>query len=221
MAADEAAASASEGPPAKVTLGTAMALLGFQAVAMVAVGGLLWEWSGRPRSAFVTFSMEEVALGFALALGLIASAWTTFRMFPRYAESLVRMQGKTYAFLGPKLGWPAIVFISLCAGVGEEALFRGGLQTFLMDHVGPIAAITLSSALFALVHLGKPVITALLFGIGVVFGVVFWLTGSLLVAMVGHALYDVWALRYLHREFLRLGLVATSEPPLANPVREG
>ena len=129
------------------------------------------------------------------------------------------MQAETYAFLGPKLGMPAIVFISLCAGVGEEALFRGGLQTFLGDYLGAPLAIVLSSAVFAAIHLGKPVITLLLLVVGLIFGTVFWLTGSLLAVTIGHALYDIWALRYLHCEFLRLGLVG--EPaPLANGANE-
>lgn len=204
--------------PAKpaMTLGKAMVLLGFQAIGMIAIGKLLWGWSGRGVADFVTASGAQVLGGCALALVLIALALALFRAFPRYCETLVRMQAETYAFLGPKLGWPAIGFISLCAGVGEEALFRGGLQTFLGGHAGAPLAIAISAALFAAIHLGKPAITALLFAVGAIFGVVYWLTGSLLIVMIGHTLYDIWALRYLHREFVRLGLVG-DEPALANP----
>ena len=211
-----------EAQPAKreISLSKAMVLLGLQAIGMIAIGGWLWSFSGREKAGFVTFTLPEVLQGLALGAALIGIALATFRGLPRISETLVRMQADTYAFLGPKLGMPAIVFISLCAGVGEEALFRGGLQTVLGDHVGAPLAILLSSAVFALIHLGKPVITVLLFVVGAIFGGVFWLSGSLLAVMIGHTLYDIWALRYLHREFLRLGLVG--EPaPLANPAPEG
>lgn len=200
----------------KIPLGTAIGLLGIQCGVMIAVGLLLWHWSERDLDAFVTISGLEVLQGLALGLAMIAIAFALFRGFPRIGETLVRMQADTYAFLGPRLGLPAIVFISLCAGVGEEALFRGGLQTFLGEQVGAPAAIALSSALFAAIHLGKPIITALLFVVGATFGAVYWLTGSLLAVMIGHALYDIWALKYLHGEFVRLGLVCDAEAPLAN-----
>lgn len=204
-----------------IPLGQVLVLLGLQAIAMVAIGALMWIWSGREKADFVAFSAREAAQGVLLSAVLVALAYGFFRAAPRVSETLVRMQARTYGFLGPRLGWPAIVFISLCAGVGEEALFRGGLQTFLGDHVGAPAAIALSSAVFAAIHLGKPGITALLFLVGAIFGIVYWLTGSLLIVMIGHALYDIWALRYLHREFVRLGLVGNEAPPLANSASPG
>lgn len=210
-----------EQPPKREnTLGRALVLLAFQAIGMIALGGWLWRLSGRDQASFVTVSLAEVPPGLALGGVLIAVALALFRGLPRISETLVRMQADTYAFLGPKLGMSAIVFIALCAGAGEEALFRGGLQTFLGDFLGAPPAILLSSAVFAVIHLGKPVITALLLTVGAIFGVVYWLTGSLLAVMIGHALYDIWALRYLHREFVRLGLVGEREQPLANPAPE-
>lgn len=201
-------------PP--ISLARAIVLLALQAIGMFAVGSWLWDTSGREDDAFVTFSPEQAVLGLALGSALIVLAWVLYRSFPHNGETLVRMQAKTYEFLGPKLGWPAIVFISICAGVGEEALFRGGLQTFLGDLIGAPLGIAVSSALFAAIHLGKPAITALLFVVGALFGVAYWLTESLLTVMIGHALYDVWALRYIHREFLRLGLLGGAERALAN-----
>lgn len=201
----------------RISLGAAVVLLAFQSAAMIAIGLLLWHWSGRDAAAFVTVSASQVLQGIALALALIALAFALYRGFPRISEALVRMQAATYAFLGPRLGLPAIAVISLCAGVGEEALFRGGVQTILSDHVGAPGAIVLSSAVFAAIHLGKPVITGLLFVVGAIFGTFYWLTGSLLAAMIGHALYDIWALRHLHCQLVRLGLVEDAAPSLANP----
>lgn len=216
----EQADTSRDGPQKrKVTLRQALWVLAAQAAVMVGLGLVLWDIANRPIAEFVTLSGKEALHGLLFGAVLIAVGWTSFRAFPRASEALVRMQAQTYEFLGPKLGWPAIVLISLCAGIGEEALFRGGLQTWLGDFIGPVAAIGISSAVFGAIHFGKPAITALLLGVGVIFGSMYWATGSLLTVMIGHATYDIWALRYLHQEFLRLGLVGKA-PPLANPAPE-
>lgn len=195
-----------------------LALL-FQGALFTIAGVGLWQWSGRPISGFVTFSLAEVGLGIGFGGALILIAATLFHGFPRLSEKLVRLQADTYRFLGPNLGWPAVVLISLVAGISEEASLRGGLQTLLGDEFGPVAAIVVSSAVFAALHLAKPLITVLLLVIGIIFGIVYWLTGSLLAVMIGHVLYDVWALRYLNREMHRLGLfdLTGPAPPLVNP----
>lgn len=205
MAADEKA-------DRPIPLGKIVALILLQGAFFTAIGAGLWHWSGRELAAFVTFDPKEVLWGIGFGLVLIAMAATLFHGFPRISDRLVRLQADSYAFFGPRLGWGAIVAISFAAGVGEEALLRGGLQTLLADYLGPVGAIAVASAAFAALHLAKPLITALLLVIGVMFGVVYWQTGSLLTVMIAHALYDIWALRYLHRAFVRLGLVQAPQP---------
>lgn len=210
--------------PPKLPMGKVVALLAAQTAVFVAFGLVLWHFSGRALGDFLVLSTVGLAQGVALGAGFILLAWLVFTRLPDLADTLVRLQADTYRFLGPRLRAPAIVAISLAAGIGEEALFRAGLQTLLGDSLGTPAAIALSSAVFAAFHLGKPLITALLFVIGIVFGIVYALTGSLLAVMIGHVLYDIWALRWLHSSFLRLGLVgeAMAAPPaLANPADPG
>lgn len=202
-------------------LGKVVALLAVQTVVLVVVGMALWHLSGRELSQFLRPSITGGLQGIALGGSLILVAWTVFTRFPRLAEKLIRLQAGTYGFLGPRLPLWSVVAISLGAGIGEEALFRAGLQVWLGDHIGVPAAIAISSGVFAAFHLGKPVITVLLMLIGAVFGVVYWLTDSLFAVMIGHVLYDIWALRWLHREFLRLGIVGDMPPALANPAPEG
>lgn len=201
-------------------LGKVVALLAAQTIVFVALGLVLWHFSGRELADFLVPTAAGAVQGLALGGAFILTAWLVFTLLTELADRLVRLQVDTYRFLGPNLPMWAIVAISLGAGIGEEALFRAGLQVLLGDHVGTAAAIALSSAAFAAFHLGKPLITALLFVIGVLFGVVYLLTDSLLAVMIGHVLYDIWALRYLHKSFLRLGLLnepAPSPTPLANP----
>lgn len=205
---------------AELPLGKVVALLAAQTIVFVALGLVLWHFSGRELTNFLVPTAAGAAQGIALGGAFILTAWLVFTLLPELADRLVRLQADTYRFLGPNLPMWAIVAISLGAGIGEEALFRAGLQVLLGDHVGTMPAIALSSAAFAVFHLGKPLITALLFVIGVLFGAVYWLSDSLLAVMIGHVLYDIWALRYLHKSFLRLGLFdepAPSPTPLANP----
>jgi len=208
-----------------ISTGKALAALTAQGVLFTLAGLGLWHWSGRELESFVSFSLAEAAMGVGFGAALIAVAAMLFHAFPRVSEHLIRLQSDTYRFLGPNLGWPAVIVISLVAGISEEAALRGGLQTLLGDHVGEIAAIGVASALFAGLHLAKPLITGLLFIIGILFGVVYWQTGSLLTVMIGHVLYDVWALRYLNREMHRLNLFEIAEsdpaPVLANAADPG
>ena len=62
-----------------------------------------------------------------------------------------------------------------------------------------------------MVHFAKPLVAAIIFVIGVVFGCVYWITDSLLAVMVGHALYDVFALWYVQKEMHRLDVFSGKE----------
>ena len=208
MAADATGVPRRQLKPAAIA-----ALVAAQNLVFAGLGLLAWYWSGRPVHAMVELSDTALALGIVLGVVLVGIAWAFFRGFPRIGDRLVELQADTYRFLGRDLRWPTIIIIALAAGIGEEMLLRGGLQTLLGDYVGPLFAIVLASAIFAAIHLAKPVITALLFVIGIVFGTVYTLSGSLLAVMIAHALYDVWALRYLHGEFVRLGVFDLVEAP--------
>lgn len=188
----------------------------FQTIAFTALGAGLWYWSGRPLEDFLHLNFREAMLGLLLAGVMILVAYAAFRTFPRISEKLVRSQAGTYDFLRNRLSFPAVVWIAICAGVNEEALFRAGLQTLAGDYIGPVLAILASSALFALVHLAKPVVSAIIFAIGILFGVIYEATGSLLIVMIGHAVYDIFALAYLQDELHRLRVFDDEAEPAAS-----
>lgn len=183
-----------------------LVLFTMQAAAFTGLGLALWYWSGRPVEQFLILDITDAFSGIVLGLALAAFGWATSRIFPGFAEKMTRLQAKNFAFLADKFPFPAIVLLSICAGVGEEALFRGGLQTLFADWAGPHAAILVSSTLFALIHLARPVITGIIFGIGVFFGYVYWLTDSLLLVMIAHTIYDIFAISALKKQFHILGL---------------
>ncbi|QUL39357.1 CPBP family intramembrane metalloprotease [Erythrobacter sp. JK5] len=179
--------------------------MALQTALLGAFGWALWWFSGRELGDFVGIDVYQVTIGLAIGAALIVVIGGFFYGFPRIAEQLVRAQGENLKFLENRLSLGAIVLISIGAGVGEEALFRGGLQTLAGDYMAMPLAIAASSVLFALVHLARPLISVLIFVIGCVFGVLYWQTGSLLAVMIGHAVYDVFALWYVQRELHRIG----------------
>ncbi|MBB3032946.1 CPBP family intramembrane glutamic endopeptidase [Alteriqipengyuania lutimaris] len=188
-----------------------LGLLTLQAVAFTVTGLVLWRLSGRPNDAFVSFHTDEIVSGIALAGVLVGVAYAAFKGLPRLSERLVRAQADNFAFLEKPLPLWAIVMVSLGAGIGEEALFRAGVQTLASDYVGVPLAIGIASALFAIVHLAKSPIAMIIFAIGVLFGYLYWISGSLLTVMIAHALYDVFALWYVQKEMHRLGVFAPKE----------
>lgn len=183
---------------------TLLSLIGGQTIAFFVTGAAFWWLAGRPIGGFLTFNLDGILIGIALGAGLSTLAAIGFFGWQHLTDRLVRLQAEGYGIFDARLNFPTIVAISMCAGVGEEALFRGGLQTFLGDYTGPWAAIAISSALFAALHIPKPIIAVLVFSIGALFGVVYWLTDSLLAVMVGHALYDVFALWYVQKRVIEL-----------------
>jgi len=86
------------------------------------------------------------------------------------------------------LGWaiPFVLFISLAPGLMEELLFRGYLQTRLLERWKPGFAIVVSSSLFALFHI-TPHGIALAFIAGLFLGVLAWRTGSIWPGVLCHA----------------------------------
>ena len=82
-----------------------------------------------------------------------------------------------------------LVVISLLAGIGEEMLFRGVLQT----HFGIIIA----SIVFGLMHSVSVAYVIVTIIMGLYIGIIFESGGSLLVPMQLHFIYDLAALVYL------------------------
>ena len=101
---------------------------------------------------------ERLTQGFSVAAqflvgvvaGLIigvAAQWIVNRSFMH--EVSVKYNG----LIGElKLGRSEIIFISICAGVGEEILFRGALQPLIMQWIGNHQGIWVTAAVFVAIH---------------------------------------------------------------------
>lgn len=101
-----------------------------------------------------------------------------------------------------------LVLLALAAGVCEELLFRGFLQSWLARHTTLPFGILLASVAFALLHFASWVYFAVTLAAGLILGVVYWASGSLLLVMVWHGIYDLLAIIALARYPHLLGLAA-------------
>jgi membrane protease YdiL (CAAX protease family) len=100
-----------------------------------------------------------------------------------------------------RAGLAELAAISLLAGVGEEVLFRGLMQTAIAGWIGePYGAwiaLAVVSAVFGLCHALSRTYAVLAALIGAYLGLLFLWTGNLLAPIAAHALYDFFALAYL------------------------
>ncbi len=90
--------------------------------------------------------------------------------------------------------------LALCAGVTEEIVFRGFLINYFMSllaplfHWSPFVAVLIPAIIFGAAHryTGKSEVVKIVF-LATVFGLVFVLSGSLLIIVALHALIDIIA----------------------------
>jgi uncharacterized protein len=144
----------------------------------------------------------------ALPVGIVA--WKKLTKRPRKYSSAEALKSFSYFFPATWTERRWWVLVSITAGVCEEILFRGFLLRYL--HVFPgmlnlTLALLISSAIFGLNHLyqgaGGVAGTAVS---GFLLGLLFLLTGKLLLPIIFHALID-------------LRMLAILRPPADSPAR--
>lgn len=127
------------------------------------------------------------------AMWLMATVeWRPFARLRRAVEALTNLP-----FVDARV--VDLVLISLLAGVGEEALFRGVLQEALSRWSTPLLGLVVASLLFGLAHLITPTYAAVATLLGAYLGVLYLRFDNLVIPMGVHGLYDLAALIYLRR----------------------
>ncbi len=98
------------------------------------------------------------------------------------------------------LRWLAVVVSAISAGICEETGFRGYMQRPIEQRYGAPVAILISSLFFMALHLTKgwatPGMVPIVFGAGVLLGLLAWSSGSLIPGMIGHAVMDIGLFAY-------------------------
>jgi membrane protease YdiL (CAAX protease family) len=140
---------------------------------------------------------------FAVFLWLVHSSWTTLRELREQVEWLI-------AEMFPAASPAQFAMVALLAGVGEELLFRGVIQSISSQWTTPLAGLIITSLLFGAAHALTKLYFFLATAIGLCFGALVLQYDDLVAPMVAHCLYDFFALSYLSR---RLRLSGDSAPP--------
>jgi membrane protease YdiL (CAAX protease family) len=158
-------------------------------------------------------------LGIALARGGVVAVimvvvfyavyhlpFAEFRRLREQVESLVEQ-------LFHQAHVPQLALVAILAGIGEELLFRGVIQTLLIGWTSTATGAILAGLLFGLAHALSRLYFVLATLVGLLLG---WITleySDLVAPMTAHALYDFVALAYLtRRQVLRRPREENSPP---------
>lgn len=156
--------------------------LGLGAIAL-AVGGM-------PTQSGVLGALPSAGLGAVAAVPPLLVVYAMGRSRrPAFRELLRISRGFVRDYLSP-ISLPAIVLLSVAAGLGEELLFRGLIQRALSEHLGLAVGLIGTSAVFAAFHAITRAYAFYAFLLSVYLGVLFGATGSIAAPIVAHAVYD-------------------------------
>lgn len=156
-------------------------------------------WLGIPPLEYIRPTLTGLGFGIAAAAVLLLGLYWTLTT---NTKSIRRLVARVVEQLGPLLAGrspAALVLLAAVAGLAEEMLFRGVVQTGLTRLLPEWAALAVASAAFGLAHFLTPAY-ALLAGLaGLYLGALFLLQGNLIAPIVAHMVYDVVALNCVVR----------------------
>jgi membrane protease YdiL (CAAX protease family) len=195
--------------PLQNSNGFRMAVLVEGAIGLVAVGlAQLFGVSLRDQfGASKADLVDGLLTGTAATLPMLAMYWwLTVSAWPPLVElrETVRRMVREL-FFAARL--PELATIAVLAGVGEELLFRGVIQTGIGQLTTPAIGLVAGSLIFGALHAVSKLYFVLATLIGLYLGWLLLEFQDLTVPIVAHSLYDFIALTYLTRSF-------TDEAPL-------
>jgi membrane protease YdiL (CAAX protease family) len=172
--------------------------IGFEG-GLIAVAVMLgWLWD-RPTLDLIQLSWRGLIRGLAATLPLLpVLLWFSRSQWPPLRRLMAEVD-ESIAPVFARSSLPDLAVIALLAGVGEELLFRGLIQTGLAHGAGAAVGLIVASLLFGLLHWVTRTYAVLAALFGVYLGGLFLASGDLLVPVVTHAVYDVVALAHLRR----------------------
>jgi membrane protease YdiL (CAAX protease family) len=153
------------------------------------------EW-GQPLAAAAARGILFTLPMFVLFWAMIHSQLPTFRHLRDQVKSLIRE-------MFPTGSYAQFAMVALLAGVGEELLFRGVIQTKLVEWTNPVAGLVLASLVFGAAHALSKLYFLLATLIGLYLGWLLQRYDELITPMIAHALYDFLALVYLFKSGAR------------------
>ena len=136
---------------------------------------------------YVKFSLKSFkeisGKAILLSIPLIVASMAVANLSCEFLNLPDYTQATSYAMSRNVFG---IISITIMAPLVEELLFRGAIQGHLTKiGVKPLPAILASSAIFGIIHM-NPTQILFAFAIGLIFGWLYYRTGSLVPGIVGH-----------------------------------
>ena len=180
---------------------TQVALIFAPAVIMAWLGNWRWRDAFQLRAPRRDGVIGGILLGIGLAPVVLLISHLQQKVWPAPPEAHRFM----YDLFVPALKRHPVaipLIVGFFAGVFEELLFRGPIQTALIRKSRPLTAILITAVIFAAAHLDLHGIPLRSF-LGVILGWIVYRTGSIFPAILVHTLYDAtqlgilaWQLRY-------------------------
>ncbi len=156
---------------------------------------VLWKWfADIPWRTALTPTLTHCILGIAAGFFLLLVNYTAIEYGSRHSsflQTIKRLIEEDVSPLFHNVDFATVLVIAIASGVAEELFFRGVLQAQI--------GIWFSSLVFGLVHIWKK--TAVLYGIyaaliGLLFGGMYALSGSLWVPALAHVVNNFMAILY-------------------------
>ncbi len=183
-----------ESPPAGI-LWFALAFEAGLVLVALALGWLV----GIPPFAQTLVDAGDVLTGLVATVPMLMVLWWGLTRPDNAVGRITRQAAQMTRQLFAGATVPGLLLVSMAAGFGEEALFRGVLQPLFANFGGEIAGLVLASVAFGFAHAlsrGYAVLAGL---IGVYLGVLYLATDNLMTPIVTHTVYDFVALLWLRR----------------------
>lgn len=165
--------------------------------------GFAWSWLGDLGWLSVPLGIILAASVFYVPVVLVSHHCLRLASFYQLMAQLHQMTRH--------LAWWQIVVLSVLAGVGEELLFRGFIQSGLSGLVGGYTAIVLTSLIFGLLHAMTLYYFVFAFLLSLMFGALLAASQSMLLLVTLHAVYDVIALGMIVKYPEYLGLTVEND----------
>ncbi|MDP5208642.1 CPBP family intramembrane glutamic endopeptidase [Microbulbifer sp. 2205BS26-8] len=146
----------------------------FSGVELNLLGGALW--------GALFFALIGAPASFVSVVWLTRSNTAVGRTLRRHCTQLKPV------FAGLSIGQIAV--IAVVTGICEELLFRGFLQVWWSQLSSPLVGLLGASLVFALLHWASRVYVLLTFVFGLILGLAYQASGSLLGVITWHAMYD-------------------------------
>jgi membrane protease YdiL (CAAX protease family) len=144
-------------------------------------------------------TVQALATGVAATLPLLPLLWWISKSSLGPLRAMMREVDEVLVPLLSRLTVADYALIALLAGIGEEGVFRGILQEGLSWSVPLPLAVAGASTVFGLLHFITPAYALFAGAMGAYLGLLYVVSGNLLVPITVHALYDFIALLYLLR----------------------